>query len=100
MSLTITVTPAPEVNDVVRISAAFTDLDGVPTDPTTVTFRVKDPAGAVAVHTGDVEHDGDGEYHLDADATEAGEWFYRVEGTGAVQESGEGSFVVRTSLVI
>ena len=100
MSLTVTVTPAPEVSDLVRISASFTDSDGEATDPTAVTFRIKDPSGTVTPHTGDVEHDGDGEYHLDVEAGAAGEWFYRVEGAGAVQEAGEGSFVVRTSLVI
>jgi len=85
MALTITVTPAPQVSDVVRISATFTDLDGTPTDPTGVTFRVKDPDGHVTVYTTAVEHDGDGLYHLDTEVATAGEWFYRVEGTGAVQ---------------
>lgn len=104
MSLTITVNPAPEINDAIRISASFKTLAGVPADPDAVTIRLRSPNSIVSVYTSvttpAVVRDTTGEYHLDVQVTSTLEWFYRVEGTGAVQESGEGSLVVRISQVI
>lgn len=77
---------AYDVGDVVRVTTTFTRL-GVATDPTTVTFRVKAPAGTLTdyVYLTDaaVVRDSLGVYHLDLPVTAAGTWYVRSIGTGA-----------------
>lgn len=85
-----------DIGDVARISTAtvFTDIDGEPFDPATVTFRWRKKgqspaqaldAGQVKVYPGDDEivHDGVGDYHIDIALDAPGEWYYRVEGKTA-----------------
>lgn len=38
-----------------------------------------------------------GVFHLDVSAATAGQWYYRWEGTGAVEQADEGAFVVTAS---
>lgn len=86
--------------DLVRLTATFTDTAGVATDPTTVTCRVRSPAGTTTVDTyspGSITKDSTGVYHLDVNASESGQWWYRWEGTGAVQQADEGTFSVEAS---
>lgn len=80
--------------DLVRVSAAFNIL-GVATDPTTITLKVKNPAGTVSTYTfalGQVTRSGTGAYYKDVSVDSVGLWFYRWEGTGAVVSAGEGYF--------
>jgi hypothetical protein len=77
----------------------------VPTDPTTVTFSVRDPSNVVVAYIwgvdGEVANPSVGRYVLTlAAATEAGDWFYRCAGTGTVQAASEGGFTISASSVL
>lgn len=76
-------------------------LNGAPTDPTTVTFRVRDPDGILVVYAPpdpEVTNPSTGVYVLTLPTTlEPGVYYYRVEGTGAVTAVGEGEFTIRQS---
>jgi hypothetical protein len=92
--------------DMVRISAAFTDADGDPADPTTVTVRVRmrrsgEEATEYAYDTDDeVVRDSAGNYHLDYEvpalpANHRGMTFeYEWQGEGAVTAVEQGTFHV------
>ena len=90
-----------DIGDGVTLSAAFATKAGVATDPTTVTVRVKNPAGTVTDYVygtdEEVVRDSDGAFHLDVLVDASGTWYYRCAGTGAVQAAAEGSFTVRSS---
>ncbi len=82
--------------DLIRLSAAFT-VSGTPTDPTTVTFKVKTPSGTTTTYTyalAQITKDSTGNYHKDISASEAGFWYCRMEGTGTVESADEISFEV------
>lgn len=87
--------------DRVRLSAAFTDADGAPADPTTITLYVLDPTRTVTpyVYPAAVEmvRDALGAYHADLTLSLEGPWYYRWTGTGAIVAAAEGRFHVRQS---
>lgn len=86
--------------DLVRVTAAFTNAAGTATDPTTVVCKVRSPSGITTYTYGtdaELVKDSTGNYHLDINITADGQWWYRWEGTGAVQQAGEGSFTVARS---
>lgn len=82
-----------DVGDKVRMSVEFRDLDGALADPDTVTAKSKDPSGNVT--TISATKDGTGIYHADIPVDEAGDWYARMAGTGAVEAAFEGKFVAR-----
>jgi hypothetical protein len=89
--------------DVVRLSANFTDMSDNAADPDSVTLRVKQPDATVTVYVypgGDIVKDGTGQYHYDLPIADSGDWYYRYEGTGAVQAAAENLFHVYKSNVI
>jgi hypothetical protein len=91
---------AYDKGDLVRVTATFTNSAGAATDPTAVTCRVKSPtATTVYVYGTDAAlvKDATGVFHLDVSAATAGQWYYRWEGTGAVEQADEGAFVVTAS---
>lgn len=81
----------------VRISAAFTDADGDPADPTTVVLTIKTPAGVTS--TLSTTNDTAGSYHSDTTPDAVGQWWYRWVGTGTVVAAAEGTFLVTPSKV-
>ena len=88
-----------EIGDKVRIKATFT-VSGVKTDPTTITLRVKSPSNVISIYTYalfEITKSATGMYHKDISITESGEWFYRWEGTGAVETADEAYLVVENS---
>ncbi|HUY68594.1 MAG TPA: hypothetical protein VMV79_04770 [Alphaproteobacteria bacterium] len=91
-----------DCGDVVRLSADFSDIGGTLADPSAITLRVKQPDATVAVYTypSDVMRDGAGAYHYDLSISEPGDWYYRFEGSGAVQAASESLFHVYKSNVI
>jgi uncharacterized protein YfaS (alpha-2-macroglobulin family) len=95
---------AYKVGASVRCSGAFTNEAGDPVDPTTITFRVRKPDGAVTVYVygtdAQLVKDGVGAYHVDLAATLAGRWAYRFEGTGAAPSADESLFLVEASRVL
>lgn len=88
---------AYDIGDLVEVSAAFADVDGAATDPTSVVCKVCDPLGVIT--TLSASHDSTGAYSAEVDLTDAypGEWTYRFAGTGVCQAAEEKSFYVRTS---
>lgn len=93
-----------DIGDLVRVTAAFTDIAGVAADPTTVTLEVKNPAGARAVYTSAtspaVVNSAVGSYYCDVPVALAGRWSYRWVGSGAVIAAAEGEFEVSLSRVL
>jgi hypothetical protein len=87
--------------DSVRCRGSFKNSSNAAIDPTTVSFKYKDPSGNVAtlVYGTDVAlvKDSTGNYHVDVDADESGTWYYRFESTGTGQAADEESFIVDES---
>jgi uncharacterized protein YfaS (alpha-2-macroglobulin family) len=92
-----------EVGQRVRCAVTFT-VNGTNTDPTTVKAKVKDPSGNITTYTygSDTElvKDVTGQYHIDVDTDERGEWHIRFEGTGTCMAVEESAFRVRTSFPV
>lgn len=86
-----------DVGDRIRCRVSFTDLDQNPADPTTVVAKVKDPTGNTSTYTDQVVNDAVGSYYIDVTLDQSGTWWYRFEGTGAVQAAEEQAFNVRDS---
>lgn len=82
---------AYDVGDKIRLKATFTNVDGVPTNPSSMFFRYEHPGPPSAVVTktwnvdGEVVNDGPGVFHLDLSIDEKGTWRYYTKGTGTVQ---------------
>ena len=77
-----------------ELTVEFFDMDGsTPADPTVATIKVRDPAGVETSHVYGVDvnvvKESVGVYHLDQVLDQAGTWFYRGIGTGAVVAAGE-----------
>ncbi len=87
------------VGQAVRLSAAFTDADGVAYDPPSVTVTTHDPAGTVSTHNypGDVTRAGIGAFYVDVVGGVPGTWTYRVEAQD--QAAAEGQFFINASEV-
>ena len=88
-----------DIGDAVKLAAAFTS-SSVAADPTTVTLKVKDPSGNESTYTyalGQVIRESVGNYYKIVSLDEAGTWYYRFVGTGAVETAAEGFLYVRES---
>ncbi len=83
----------------VRCVAGFA-VSGMPTDPTTVTAKVKKPSGTVTTYVYGTDaalvKDSTGNYHIDVTSDEKSEWNFRFEGTGTCAAVEEQAFNVTT----
>lgn len=90
-----------DLGDLVRISGVFKDAAGEAIDPTSVSFRLRDPAGTVTTYVygvaAELVKDSTGNYHIDVGASASGTWRYRWQSTGTGQAAEEGAFVVEPS---
>lgn len=86
-----------DVGDVATLTASFTDAAGSAADPTSVTLTVQAPDGTQATPT--PTSSVVGTWTADVSVTQAGVWWYRFEGTGAVAAAAEGSLLVRRRMV-
>ena len=86
-----------DIGGLVEVSAAFADVAGDATDPTSVVCKVCDPLGVIT--TLSTSHDGVGNFSATVDLTDAypGEWAYQFVGTGDCQAAGVQKFFVNTS---
>lgn len=88
-----------DVGDKIRISGDFTDINDEDIDPTVTTFKFTDPSGNTTTYIYETDdelaRDSLGHFHVDISIDEAGTWYYRWIGTGAVQAAEEGHFTVR-----
>jgi len=94
-----------DIGDTIRLASEFAQSSGTATDPTTVTLRVKSPAGTTAVYTysspvTSIDRTAAGAYYYDLTITEAGTWTYRWEGTGTVATAEESRLFVRKSRIV
>jgi len=91
--------------ETVRLGAIF-KVGLVNTDPTTVTLRVKNPAGTITVSTYggvaplDVLKSATGIYYKDVLMNVEGTWWYRCEGTGTAAGAAEAFVKVKASRII
>lgn len=86
-----------DIGDVVDLRATFTDIAGVPTNPSAVTLRVRKPDGTVL--TPSPTNPGVGIYSHLLSPDLSGWWTYRFIGTGTNAAAEEARFFVRTPIV-
>jgi len=82
-----------DVNELATLTNVF-KVNGVPTDATTVTLTITDPAGAVT--TPATTHPSTGTYTANVACTVVGIWSYLWEGTGTAQDAVAGTWTVTT----
>lgn len=91
---------AYDKGDLIRCSILIKVSD-TPTDPTTLKYKVKDPAGTSTTYTYGTDaalvRDSVGAFHIDISVTLAGTYRYRWESTGTAQGAEEDTFVVQES---
>lgn len=92
-----------DVGDLARLDAEFSDLAGAPIDPTTVTFKIKEPDNTVTTYVfgtdAELVKDATGLYHVDWPVTQSGAHNWRYESTGTGQAAEEAIFTARASKV-
>lgn len=88
-----------DLGDIVRLEAAFL-VGTTPTNPTTTTVKVKDPAGVVTDLTAQLTTPTTGTKRLDYPIATSGEYWYRFTGTGTAEASEEGRFYARARQVV
>jgi hypothetical protein len=89
-----------DAGDDVRVSGAFANAAGTAIDPDAVFAQYKDPSGNVTSleygEDAELVRDATGSYHVDIDADEAGQWFYRFYSTGSGKAAAWKWFHVRS----
>lgn len=95
--------PVFQVGDKVRLSAAFTDIDELPSDPGGVRFTVREPGGVRTSYVygseAELVKDSTGNYHVDWLTTKPGRHRYGFYGITSGQAVDEGEFLVQPSKV-
>lgn len=96
-------TAVHDPGDLRRLGVTFTNLAGTITDPTAVTFSIRDPAGTIVtyVYLADAElvRSSAGIYYVDYAINLPGRHAYRWSGTGAVATAETGEFYARRNEV-
>lgn len=80
------------IGQAVELRVEFRDADDALADPTTVTAKVRDPAGTVTALSH--SHDDTGLYSASVTVDAPGVWWYRFAGTGDVIAAAEAEFEV------
>lgn len=88
-------------------AAAFADLAGTATDPTSVVLTIVKPDAARLIYgwpsagaDGTLTKQSAGRFHFDVLLDLAGTWLWRLEGVGAVTSASEGNIRVQRSKVL
>lgn len=91
-----------EIDTLVVVSSAFTDATGAPIDPDTVTLYVRAPGQAPqTIAEGGLTHVSAGVFTYGVDASAAGQWFYKFQGSGNIEvTTPDASFIVQSSRLI
>lgn len=102
-----------DLGDLVRVATydpttgegGFTDmLTGVVMDPDVVNLSIKKPDNTVATYVyntdPEIEKNATGQYHMDVDTDQAGQWRYRWWSTGDGQAAQEKVFVVQPAQAV
>jgi len=89
-----------DIGDVCQTTVQF-KVGGVLTDPTTIQFRQKTPAGVATTYTygsdTEIVRDGVGIYHFDISLSASGDWKYRWASTGTAAGATERRVYVKQS---
>lgn len=86
------------VGSVARLAITF-NVDGVATNPTTVTLTLEQPDGVTSDLTGpQLDNPTTGSFRRDVLVSQAGQWKFRWVGTGAAAGAEQGSFMARTKV--
>ncbi|MFW9804858.1 MAG: hypothetical protein ACFFFC_19535 [Candidatus Thorarchaeota archaeon] len=95
---------AYDVGTQVRFKCTFKDLDGNLADPSTVTAKIKDPAGNVETLVygtdPDLKKDSVGIYYVDRTIDESGVWRHRWSGSGSLVVANEAAVRVEKQHVV
>ena len=95
------VTTTYDIGDTRRLQATFKDINQALTDPTTVTFKMVEPDGAVTTYVfgtdSELVKDSTGVFHVDWPITKQGRHSWSMAGTGTVAQKEEGEFYVKRS---
>lgn len=90
-----------DIGDQIRVGYTFKNSSGTAADPTTVTLKLRTPAGTETSHVYltdlNVIKDSTGAYHYDLTLAESGTYSWRWIGTGNVVLADEGQIAVRRS---
>ena len=91
-----------EIDTLVKVASAFTELGGAAVDPTIVTLYVRDPSGTEStIPMGSLGHDGVGVFSYGINANISGTWTYKFQGAGNVETtSPDTRFLVQSSRLI
>jgi hypothetical protein len=85
--------------DLIVVTGTFTDRNGAPIDPDTVSFLVKNPSNVITTYVfgtdAELVQDSTGVYHVDISANITGKWYYRYVSTGIGQAAEEGEFLIK-----
>ena len=79
------VTTAHDIGDVRRLQATFKDTAAVLTDPTTVTFKIREPDGTITTKIGTgggLVNPSTGVWYFDFTIAQQGRHSWSMEGTG------------------
>jgi hypothetical protein len=82
-----------DIGDLILLSCSFTDIAGIPTDPTAVQCTIKLPNGSTQFLV--LQKADSGSYFTEFAPTISGLYYYRFAGIGAVTAAEEGTFFVR-----
>lgn len=85
------------VTSSVTLTATFTNIAGIPANPTTVVLTVKSPSGVTS--TPSVTNTSTGVYTATFSLTAPGRWSYEWQATGAIEVATDGVIDVRSSRV-
>lgn len=100
----MTTTAVHDIGDLRRLTIALTDAAGAAKDPTTLEFRMRDPAGTETAKTFPADSEvvddaGAGAFHFDFTPVLAGRHFFRWTAAGAVVLKEAGEFHVKRQQV-
>lgn len=78
-----------------KLTADYKDVNGVLTDPTTPTVKVRKPDGSVVADS--PVRDTTGQYHYVVTLDTDGVWAYRFESSGNLTTASEATLIVKRS---
>lgn len=84
-----------DIGSLVKLTASFSDNNGVPVNPSAVLLRIKPPGGTTQVFTPALSSDST--YYYNFQTGISGTHYYRFEGSGAVVAVADGQFEVTSS---
>lgn len=87
-----------DIGDTAHIQITFADLNGVPTNPTTIVLTIQAPDNSTS--TPSPVNDGAGLYHYDLALALSGIYRFKWAGTGAINAVEEGEIAVKESILV